>query len=77
LKSNFEFWTFLPVYLEKIRDLTSTEPFCLIFDNSPHIFGYPNVYLYIYFCSRNSAGRSTDWSKSSNIKKSTNIFLSY
>jgi ankyrin repeat protein len=27
LKSNFEFWTFLPVYLEKIRDLTSTESF--------------------------------------------------
>ena len=27
LKSNFEFRTFLPVYLEKLRDLTSTESF--------------------------------------------------
>ena len=27
LKSNFEFSTFVPVYLEKLRDLTSTESF--------------------------------------------------
>ena len=30
LKSNFEFRTFLPVYLEKLRDLTSTESFIFI-----------------------------------------------